>query len=131
MSVKQQGDLLALFLKLFPEIDKSLVCRLCDIFTCSTQNWWLVLNDLSATSPEHKHMPGVGEYLSSLGNVLTAYIQQQCAAFLQKYPSEEAYTQASQKKSSTIVQPKKQAEEDFVLVSHEDAASYKGLVRRK
>jgi hypothetical protein len=130
MNDEKVKHLSKLFLNLFPEINDSLLCELCNIYTCSTHNWWLVLKDLSASNPEHKHMPGVNEYLTRIGDVLTAYIQQQCAAFLKKYPSEEAYIQASQK-SSTCVSPKKETEEDFVLVNYEDAVSYKRPVRRK
>jgi len=137
MSAEQQDDLLKLLLKLLPEITESLVCDLCAIYTRSTKNWWLVLKDLSITNPDHKYMPGVGEYLSSLGNVLTAYIQQQCVAFLQKYPSEEAYMEACQKKSSTGVQSRQASESSdggFVLITHEDAKLYqgpKGPIKRK
>ena len=132
--------LLDLLLQLLIKIEKSLIRTLCRIIQCSTLDLWLAVRDLSITTPGHKHIPGVDAFLSGddgIGDVLTEYVQQQCAGFLQKFPSEEAYMEASQKKSSTSVQSRQASESSdggFVLITHDDAKSYqgpKGPIRRK
>ena len=111
---------------------------------------WFALRDLSITTPGHKYLPGVNAFLNGeegigegIGDLLTVYVQQQCAGFLQRFPSEEAYRAASQEKSrqesvqsrQETVQSRQASKlssgEDFVLITHDDVKSYQGPIKRK
>ena len=134
--------LLNLFLQLFPKMREPLIRELSRILEDSTKDTWLAVIDLSDSTPGHKHMPGVDAFLSVIGDVLTKYVQQQCAGFLQKFSSEGAYVEACQKKSSTGLQSRQETvqsrqasklsfDEDFVLITHDDVKFYQGPIKRK